>query len=292
MPLILGVHVSRSSKVLDDKKSVDMSDAIIRDLDILGLNAAQIFTHGPRFIVENKMDYKKIINNCPDIDLSVHSAYPSVNIWKITKENINDKSSKKFTSDIEVQLNACKKINAWGLVLHITKQLPKQVAYVMNKVLKPISIKHNVKIILEMVSNKSADDTYETPDKINYLTSLLDHKEDWWCWCVDTAHLWGAGVDIRSYSNMKKWINNIKHPKKIEMFHLNGSSAKLGSGSDKHEIPFCSDDLIWCNVDPNKSGLRSIVEFSVKNNITIICEINRGVESDVIKCMEIIKNFE
>lgn len=291
MSLILGVHVSRSSKVLDDKKNLSMSNAILRDIDTLGLNAAQIFTHGPRFIVENKIEYKKIVDNCYDLDLSVHSAYPSVNIWKITKENKNSKSSNKFINDIEIQLKSCKKINAWGLVLHITKHKPKQIAYIMG-ILKPISKKIGIKIILEMVSNKSSDDTYETPEKINYLTNLIGYKEDWWCWCVDTAHLWGAGVDIRSYMDMKKWINGIKYPEKIEMFHLNGSSAMLGSGNDKHEIPFCINDLIWNNIEPKVSGLRCVVEFSIKNSITIICEINRGIESDVIKCMDIIKSFD
>ena len=291
MVLILGVHVAKKSKVLDDKKEEKkMSNAIMRDLDTLDLNAAQIFTYGPRFMVKNKMNYNDIKKICNDIDLTVHSTYGSVSIWKVNDDNKNTPVSQKAINSIKLQLESCASIGAWGLVLHITKHTPENISKVM-KILKPFSEKLDVKIILEMVSSKADSKTYETPEKINVLTKMIGHNENWWCWCVDTAHLWGAGVDIQHYNSMSKWLNDIKHPEKIEMFHLNGSSAIKGSGKDKHEIPFSSDDLIWGNINPNKSGLRAVVEHSINNSITIICEINRGSEKNVVKCMNYIKKL-
>lgn len=75
------------------------------------------------------------------------------------------------------------------------------------------------------------------------------------------------------------------------MFHLNGSSAELGSGKDKHEAAFSSDDNIWCDIEPEKSGVRAIVEFAKKHNIPIICEINRGTESSIKTSIKLIKSL-
>lgn len=289
--MLLGVHIAKSSKVLDDKKDAkQMADAIIRDLDPLGLNAAQIFTFGPRFIVPNKIDYGLLKKTCKDIDLTVHSAYPSVAVWKVTAENKKQPKMKKAIDDINKQLQSCKKAEAWGLVLHITKQLPEQIAIVM-KMLKPYAKQTGVKILIEMVSNKADIDTYETPEKINYLTELIGVKETWWGWCIDTAHLWGAGVSISKYTECNKWISHLKYKKKIKMIHLNGSSAFMGDGKDKHEIPFSSADNIWNGINPKESGLRAFVEFASANDITIICEINRGRENMIKKSLELIKEL-
>lgn len=291
MSLILGVHVAKSSKVLNDKKDRNMHDAIKQDIDTLQLNAVQIFTHGPRFMNENTMDHKQVASITSDLDLTVHSAYMAVGVWKVNEDNWKSKQSQKHLNRIVAHLQVCKKIEAWGLVIHVTKQHPEDVAYVMKK-LRPYAKKYGVKILLEMVSSKSDPvKTYETPAKIDNLTELIGANETWWGWCVDTAHLWGAGVDIRQYKSMKEWLERITHKKKICMFHLNGSSASLGSGKDKHEIPFCSDDIMWGDVDPSNSGLRAVVEFAVPNNCTIICEINRGTQNQVIRGLEIIKRF-
>jgi deoxyribonuclease-4 len=290
--MLLGVHVTKSSKVLDDKKDAkDISFAINRDLNKLCLNSAQIFTYGPRFMVKNKIDYNKVKETCSDIDLTVHSAYSTVSIWKVNKKNKTNQSSKKYLDSIYNQIKSCDEIDAWGLVLHVTKQYADVVAESM-KIIKPKIKKTGVKIILEMVSSKADDNkTYETPEKIDNLTTLIGPTEQWWGWCVDTAHLWGAGVDIKSYSSMSNWLNRITYKKKILMFHLNGSSAKCGSGKDKHEIAFSPNDLIWYGISPSKSGLRAVVEFAVKYNCTIICEINRGSEEDVISSLDIIKKI-
>ncbi len=288
---MLGIHVAKVSKVLSESKSSELHDAIVRDTEQLNLNAAQIFTYGPRFMVKNKYDEKAVFNNTKDIDLSVHSAYTSVSVWKITPENIETRVSQKALKNIDDQLLSCANIGAWCLVLHITKQPPERISYVMN-LLKKFSRKHKVMIALEMVANKADDSkTYETPDKINRLTRMIGANKNWWCWCVDTAHLWGAGVDISTRETMEEWFDGIEFPNKIQMIHLNGSSAKLGSGKDKHEIPFGPHDIMWGGITPEESGLHAAVSFAKKNNVVIICEINRGSEEDARSSFNIIKNI-
>lgn len=287
---MLGVHVTKDSHVLDDKSSAsDLSDAIIRDTDALQLNCAQIFTYGPRFLVKNKIDYEAVKKTTADIDLTVHSAYPTTSIWKITTGSTL--AEVKKIDAIKLQLLSCKKVGAWGLVLHINKVYPDVAANVM-RILKPTVKKSKVMLVLEMVSSKAeADKTYETPEKIDNLTTLIGPNEKWWGWCVDTAHIWGAGVDIKSYANMKNWLDSMTYKNKIVMFHLNGSSAIRGSGKDKHEAAFSSADLIWHGIDPKVSGVRAVIEFAEKRKIPVICEINRGSETEIRKSIESIKGL-
>ncbi len=291
METILGIHVAKVSKVLSSTKSLSLDAAIVRDTEELNLNAAQIFTYGPRFMIKNKYDEKALFEATRNIDLSVHSAYTSVSVWKITPGNLETKMSQKVLQNINSQLESCARIGAWCLVLHITKQPPEQISYIMN-ILKKFCRHHKVMIALEMVANKADDmKTYETPEKINRLTNMIGANKRWWCWCVDTAHLWGAGVDISRRDTMEEWFSRIEHPKKIQMIHLNGSSAALGSGKDKHEIPFDIHDVMWKGIQPNESGLYAAVDFAKKNGIVIICEINRGSESDARASFEIIKSI-
>lgn len=284
--ITLGVHVTKSSHVLDDKTNAkSMSAAILRDVGALPINAVQIFTYGPQYMVPNKIDYEEVVEVTQDLDVTVHSAYMTTGIWKVNHDNRDDADSKKKLDLFKAQMLSCKKVGAWGMVLHVNKEYPDNLTNTM-KVLKPLARKTGIKIVLEMVAIKAdADRTYETPEKIDNLTTMIGSNETWWGWCVDTAHLWGAGVDIRSYESMKIWLDTLIYKKKIVQFHLNGSSANLGSGKDKHEIAFTAADKIWYKVKPERSGLRAVVEFALKHDVTIICEINRGVESDVKKCL-------
>jgi len=289
---MLGVHVTKESHVLDDKTaSDDLSDAITRDMGALDLNCAQVFTFGPRFPVPCKIDHEAVKKATKQIDLSVHSAYPTTSIWKICSDTDAVKQRKLVV--FKLQLLSCVKIGAHSMVLHINKIPPDTAARVM-KILKPIVKKTKVRLLLEMVASKSHPElTYETPDKINRLPELIepDKSENWWGWCVDTAHLWGAGVDVTSHADMQNWLNGIKRRDKICMFHLNGSSAALGSGKDKHEIAFGPDDVIWGGTPPKTSGVFAILEFSNGQNIPIICEINRGTEANVRRSIAKIKSM-
>ena len=289
--MLLGIHVSKTNDILGHKAADDISEAIERDSKQLGINCAQIFTHGPQGYNAVKIDYDLLVKKTSDINLTVHSSYPTNGIWKVKKNNEHEFASKRAINVVRSQVLACKKAHAWGLVLHISKILPEEAADTI-LTLKPMIKKIGVKLILEMVSSKSdANKTYETPEKINRLTELLGANENWWGWCVDTAHLWGAGVDIQTYDNMKNWLDAIHHKEKILMFHLNGSSAVRASGQDKHEIAFGAKDDIWHEIEPQNSGVRAVVEYANKYELPIICEINRGSVEDYIMSIEKIKEL-
>lgn len=281
---MLGVHVNKVSSVVDEKESSELEDAIIRDLTPYGLNSAQIFTYGPKFFVKNNYNGKAIKKVTKNKHLSVHSAYPTTRMWKNA-----DEKSKKYIDD---QMISCKDVGADYLVIHITKVFADDASEIMTTMVKPLAKKNKVVAVLEMVASKAdPDTTYETPEKLDNLTTLIGAKEKWWGWCVDTAHIWAAGVDVKSYKNMKSWLDRLTYKDKILMFHLNGSHEVLGGGKDKHAIPFAPEDNIWSDVEPKESGVRAIVEFAVERDIPIICEINRGTSDWCKKSLGIIRDM-
>jgi endonuclease IV len=296
---MLGVHVAKTSKILDPPNKVrkTMNEAIRVECEVLALNCAQIFTHGPRGHKKNNMDYEKIKKLSQEIHISVHSSYPTVAIWNLTEANKDEGKSRRIISHIRDQLISCKKIGALGLVVHISRK-PVEVILEAMQVVQHLMEETKVPILLEMISSKAHPDlTYESPKKINKLVKTLQPLESkTWGICVDTAHVWGSGLDISSKKLQDKWFKDLtkEATKKIRMFHLNGSESDLGSGKDKHAIAFTSDDKIYKKYKktPDNSGLYSVIKFCKSRNLPVILEINRGSEKDAISLIDIISDIE
>lgn len=285
-----GFHIAKQSKVRT-KKFDTYLDAIKGEVKEFGITLIQIFTHGPRSYNKNNIEYKDVKNYCSNnkIEIICHSSYLSNSLWN----KINDN---KCFNHIKAQMLSCDELNVTQFVLHLPKNTNDVIFDCMKKLgkIKP----KNLIISLEMKPLKPHENkTQETPEKINNLCVVLkklDYKE--WNICVDTAHLWGAGIDVAKKEDVRKWLSDLKYPDKIGLFHLNGSFAKKGSFKDKHAIPFSNDDLIWKNVvdenvfdyykensdykfsmkDIKKTGLYEFITFAKLNNIPIVYEINRG----------------
>ena len=177
------------------------------------------------------------------------------------------------------------------------------------KVIIPFIKKFKTPLVFEQPAKKpDGDQTYETSEKINNLTNLINTKFPKytnWYWCIDTCHLWSAGIEMNKKKIVDNWLNDIKYIKKIGLFHLNGGSNDIfNTGKDKHIVPFSSDDNIWGEIfvkntvekkyDSNndtyieriiserkfdyekykESSMFSIHNFCKKNNIDSILEIN------------------
>jgi endonuclease IV len=291
--MIIGIHVSKQSNI-SGKKINELHLSMNEKIKYFDINAAQIFTYGPKFIIKNKINYGKVKEITKHIDLVVHSAYMSIVIWKVDNKNVNSLLSKNYLDIINKQMESCAEIGAWGFVLHISKIPAKKIVETM-KILEPISEKTGVKILLEMIASKAMENTYETPEKLDNLAELLDKQINTknWGFCIDTAHIWSAGVDIQNYDNMQNWIEDIKCKNKILLIHLNGSQLERGCGKDKHEILFAKTDKIWKDYSnsPEKSGACALIKFAVKNKIPMICEVNEDKKEELFSSLSIIKKL-
>jgi len=300
---MLGVHVSKVSKVIDGAKRKTMLDALREDCGSLRLTAAQIYTHGPRNSNPNKMDYEKIKKWAADekIKLYVHSSYLTVSIWNLNETTKELPKVKKYIKMLNDQLIACKKVGSHGLVIHFPNKTLKDVIDTVScSVFKLMIERHGVPILFEMkpIKNKGVKKGvnygYVTPDQLNKFCKKVTLSKKLWGVVIDTAHLWGAGVDTTDKKTQDEWFNEFKFPKMIKLIHLNGSQLKtFGSGRDEHIIVFSDDDDMYSKYKktPKKSGIFSILQFVMKNNLAVICEINRGLEKDVRMSLNLINSL-
>lgn len=297
---MIGIHISKDSKVLEppNKTRKTMLDAITMDTQELELGAFQIFTHGPQNSRKNKMDYTAIKKYCDKNKkhLYVHSAYLTTGIWNVNTKTQDDPKSKAAIKLFIAQLESCDELGSLGLVIHLPKKEP-QVVIDTFEIMIPIFEQFKTPVLLEMTSVKpDPKKTYETPQKINRLTQMILEKYPKytnWGWVPDTAHLWGAGIDISNNKIMGKWFSGLKYPKLIKLIHLNGGSIDtFATGKDKHMVVFGADDDIWNSTfdtphkyskkNIQKSSLYILAQFAKKYNIDCICEINRGDSDEII----------
>lgn len=95
---------------------------------------------------------------------------------------------------------------------------------------------HNVKYMLEATAGQGTSIGH----KFEQLRSIIDkveHKEIM-CVCIDTAHIFAAGYDLRSpeaYKKTMKEFDDIIGLDFLKCIHINDSKKDLGTRVDRHE---------------------------------------------------------
>ncbi len=251
----LGIHVAKISKIKDAKYK-DMSVAIQEEVQLLGLNACQIFTHGPRNYKKNKMNINAIKKFCIEkkVDISTHGTYVSAGIWKINQKNKNTPESKKNIEHILDLLQSTDQLGGSSVVIHLPKKTPKLIVETMEVLSEHkdiVELTDKVSLVLEMPASKPDDKTYETAAKLNYLCNSIRSNKNIilnWRLCIDTSHQWSCGIEISNSKNWNDWLNELDDftRNKISIIHLNGNStSNFKKGKDVHEIIMSPNDGIW-----------------------------------------------
>lgn len=99
--------------------------------------------------------------------------------------------------------------------------------------------------------------------------------------CLDTAHLFAAGYDIRTDKNFQAIIDKISKTigiESVKLFHGNDSKVGLGERKDRHE-----------HIGKGKIGIegfRNIIKSSVFENINMIVETPPEKVGDDIKILK------
>ncbi len=294
--MILGIHSNKKTKITGDSEAKTPESAISRDIEKYKLNASQIFTHNPRSGVKIQMNYSSVAKISENISLLVHGPYTLIKIFNITQEEFKEQLPK-----LDIQFKIAADIGAKGIVFHIGRIRAETEQEAIQKTIKaietilPLAENHGVDIIVESIACKAVPGrTFESTEMINKVTAgLSKHKFDrYWSWCIDTAHIWSMGIDVRYKKTFEKWLSAIQFPQKITTFHLNGSAANFNSGKDMHEIPFSSTDKIWHGIKPEESGVAALAKFALRHNCITILEVNRGSDKDLKKTIDIIFGFE
>lgn len=273
--LIFGSHMSIDR---------GFAEAAIKAGKTYGANALQLFTKSPRSRVVkplNPQDAKAFRDNCRELKIRfvvAHSSY-LINIAKPLSQ------APWMLTDLKTDFERLAALGGDGVVVHIGKMLEQGLDQSIDHL-----VSNTQKVLEETATYLSENQAHEhapylifenTAGQGTELGSTLEEITLIWTklkksqpehfkrikFCLDTAHLWGAGYDLSSRDSVNRFFNafdsavGLKH---LACLHFNDSKKERGSKVDRH------DNLLQGQI--GKEGLKAIVKFAEINNIPLILE--------------------
>ncbi|MCS7063062.1 MAG: deoxyribonuclease IV [Methylacidiphilales bacterium] len=111
-------------------------------------------------------------------------------------------------------------------------------------------------------------------EELASIYSIIKHKERI-LFCIDTAHIFAAGYDIsnaKGYDRVMQELESILPRERIAAWHLNDSSAPLGSRKDRHQ--HLGKGYI------GKEGFKALVHDERWLDLPMVLETPKGSEMD------------
>lgn len=232
MEQLLGAHTSISGGV---SKAVELAEK-------LGFTAMQIFTKNSNRWFQKKLDKKEINLFKTKLEKSkikfvvAHDSY-LINLCAI-KKTLLEKSRKAFLDELE----RCELLGITHLNFHPGAHLGsgeeeglKRIAESLN-ILHEKTKNHKVSSMLETTAGQGTTLGYKF-EQLRKIIDLVESKERMTV-CIDTAHIFAAGYDIKnpkSFKDVIKEFDEIIGLERLECFHMNDSKKPLGSRVDRHE---------------------------------------------------------
>jgi len=228
---IIGVHISNIS---------DIISTIGENPEFKEINLIQLFVNATTNYADKK--YIQDLEYIKDrgIRLVVHGSY-TINLsrrWSTT-----DWWILQFIGEIR----ATNQIGGFGIVIHTGKRMDLSDAEAINNMYTALlhihkeTEKNNVKIILETASGQGTETLTKIEDFCRFMQKFYSHPDkliqERFGACIDTCHIFAAGHDIRSESDMNRFfsvINDTIGIDKIKLCQINDSKKGLGSKLDRH----------------------------------------------------------
>jgi deoxyribonuclease-4 len=229
---ILGAHTSTSGGVY---KAIERAEK-------LGFTAIQIFTKQnnrwkakPFTPAEIEIFAQKLEKSRIKF-IVAHDSY-LINLCASNTDLLN-KSRNAFIDE----LDRCEQLGIPHLNFHPGTHTGRGEEEGIKIIAESINIAHektdgySVKSMLELTAGQGTAIGY-TFEQIASIIDLVDKKERISV-CIDTAHIFAAGYDIRKPGSYRKVINdfdNIIGLDRLKCIHMNDSRKELGSRVDRHE---------------------------------------------------------
>jgi len=229
---LLGAHTSTSGGVA---KSVDLAGT-------LGFTAMQIFTKNNNRWFQKPLEEKEIalfktkLKNSNIKFVVSHDSY-LINLCATNKEIL--KKSRVAMLD---ELERCELLGIPHLNFHPGSHLGAGEENGIKLIAESINIVHdktkgyNVSSMLETTAGQGTAIGYRF-EQLQKIIELVEQKERMTV-CIDTAHIFAAGYDIKESKNFKKAIkefDEIIGLERLKCFHFNDSKKELASRVDRHE---------------------------------------------------------
>ncbi len=226
--MIFGAHISLAKGLLE---TIPLAKNI-------GATSMQFFSGNPRGWKVAKYDdqeaeqFRKKIKKENLGPVFLHSAY-LINLGSRNKRIYSSSSD-----NLKIAIEKAKQIDAQGVITHLgsaagDRDREKGIARVI-KGINQILTSSKRNLILE----NSAGAGEVIGDQIEELAVILKKVSSSRLGiCLDTAHLYGSGYDIRDrkvLDNLLKLFENEIGLDKLKVLHLNDSKGLLGSNVDRH----------------------------------------------------------
>ncbi len=219
---------------------VSIAGALVNSIENtkkIGGNCLQIFAGSPRLWFRKlfaETDVKTFLEEKTKNNLGpvfIHALY-LVNLAS-DKDDLVQKSIESLVLD----LKNGDQINASGVVIHIGSHQGRGFESVKDQLvenLKTIIAKtENTKLLLE--NDAGQNGKIGSIEELGFLISQVN--SDRLGVCLDTAHLFASGFDLRDSQQTRNLIQQLVDQKiidKVALIHLNDSATDLASGRDNH----------------------------------------------------------
>ena len=232
MEQLLGAHTSTSGGV---SAAVDLAEK-------LGFTAMQIFTKNNNRWYSKDLTDKEIENYRTRLESSkikfvvAHDSY-LINLCAQESDMLN-KSRNSFLDE----LKRCELLGIPHLNFHPGAHLGAGEDEGIKLIAESLNLAHantkgyKVSSMIEATAGQGTSLGYKF-EQLQKIIDLVDDKSRITV-CIDTAHIFAAGYDIKNASNYKKVIDefdNIVGLEKLKCMHMNDSKKPLGSKVDRHE---------------------------------------------------------
>jgi len=259
----IGAHVSIAG---------GLSNAIT-NAQAIGADCFQIFSGAPqmwgrkKYTEKELAEFKDLVAENNLNPVFVHAPYLP-NICTDKPENL-EKSIIALTSELKF-VHA---IGAEGLIVHLGSHLGQGFENVKEQVIDSIveiyeKSGFNTKFVLENSSGKTnvvGANFEEIGEIISSLKSKHNVDVDV---CLDTAHMFASGYDIRTKESVQKVLDDLKKTKVLDRavcLHVNDSKVDLGTGNDRHEN--IGEGFI------GSEGFKHFFSFEEFKNLPMILEV-------------------
>lgn len=232
MEQLLGAHTSIAGGV---SKSVERAEAA-------GFNAMQIFTKNNnqwKAKPLDEMEIKAFKNKLKESGIDFVVTHDSYLINLCAKDKALLKKSRDAFID---ELTRCELLGIPYLNFHPGSHVGQGEEDGLKKIAESINIAHSkttnykVSSMLELTAGQGTTLGYSF-EQIAGIIELVEDKKRMTV-CIDTAHIFAAGYNIRDNREYKKVIKDFDSTiglKKLKCIHMNDSKKELGSRVDRHD---------------------------------------------------------
>jgi len=267
MEQLLGAHTSIAGGV---SKSVPLAEK-------LGFTAMQIFTKNNNRWAAKPLEksevqnFKSLLAKSPIKFVVSHDSY-LINLCAKDESNLG-KSRESFVDELE----RCEALGIEYLNFHPGAHGGQGEDEGIKMIAESLNIAHEktkgfkVSSMLELTAGQGTNLGYRF-EHIAKIIELVD-ESDRMTACIDTAHIFAAGYNIKDetdYDKVIKDFNDIIGLDRLKCFHMNDSKKELGSRVDRHE--HIGKGFIGLE------GFRNIMNDSRLTHIPKILETPKGKE--------------